>query len=106
MKLGFNRPLTEKCSEARRPLGGVLHLRAKFLVPPCSPWLIVTIGEVDGGETPSVTSLNSSSYLLILALAVTAVIAVVALYFAMRRRRRTLLVQGRARGSGEDGPVC
>jgi len=75
-------------------LGGVLHLRAIFLVPLGTLWVIVTLGEVNGSATPHSDSLNTSLYFLVLALVATAVIAVVALYFTMRRRRRTLLMEG------------
>jgi len=79
-----------------RYLGGVLHLRVIFLVP-LGTWGIVTHGEINGSATPHSDSLNTSLYPLVLALAATAVIAVVALYFAMRRRRRTLFVEGQTK---------
>lgn len=72
---------------------GVLSLRAIFLVSPGTPWGTVTLGEVDRDATYHIT-LNSSSNLLVLALAVTAVIAGVVFYFAIRRRRRALLSEG------------
>ena len=80
-----------------RYLGGVLHLRVIFLVPLGTLWGIVTHGEINGSATPHSDSLNTSLYPLVLALAATAVIAVVALYFAMRRRRRTLFVEGQTK---------
>ena len=76
---------------------GVRPLRGIFSVTLGTPWRIATFGEVNGSSTPHLTSLNSSPYLLVLALAVTALIAVVALYFAMRRRRRVLLVEDKAK---------
>jgi hypothetical protein len=74
-------------------LRGVLHLRAIFLVPLGTLWGIAVLGEVDESTTPHSDSLNTSLYLLVLALVATAVIAVAVLYFVMRRRRRTLLLE-------------
>jgi len=56
--------------------------------------LSVGIGVVNGSATPYFTPLSSSSYLLVLALAVTAVIAVVVIYFATRRLQRTFFDKG------------
>ena len=79
---------------------GVRPLRLIFLVPPSTPGKIMTLGEVNESTTSHFT-LNSTSYLLILALAATAMIAVVVLFFAMRRRRKALLVEGQT-SSSED----
>jgi len=72
---------------------GVPTLRAILVAALGTPWGTVTLDEADGNATHPFT-LNSSSNLLVLALAVTAMIAVVALYFTMRRRRRALLGEG------------
>jgi hypothetical protein len=50
----------------------------------------VIFGEFEGSTIPHFTSLNSSSHLLVLALAATAVIAVVVLYFTTRCQRTAL----------------
>ena len=54
----------------------------------------MTLGVVNGSATPLSTPWDVSTYLLLLALAVTAVIAAVAIYFVTRRQRRALLVEG------------
>jgi len=75
---------------------GVLSLRAIFLAAPGTHWGIARPGDIDGGTASLLISSNPSAYLLVLALAVTAVIAIVVLYFAVRRRRRALIAQGQA----------
>jgi heme/copper-type cytochrome/quinol oxidase subunit 2 len=70
------------------------RLLAIFLAALGTSWGIATPGEIDGSATSRFTSSDPSSYLLVLALAITAVIAVVVLYFVVRRRRRALAAQG------------
>jgi hypothetical protein len=67
------------------------RLLAIFSAALGTSWGIATPGEIDGSTTPRLTSSNPSSYLLVLALAITAAIAVAVLYFVVRRRRRALV---------------
>lgn len=53
-----------------------------------------SLGVVNGSATRHFTFMSSSSYLLVLALAVTAVITAVVIYFAARHLHRVFLDKG------------
>jgi len=72
----------------------VRRLRPTFFVALGTLRGIVESGEDTESATPHSTSLNSSTYLLVLALAATAVIAVVVVYFVMKCRQTSLVTEG------------
>ena len=73
---------------------GVRPLCAGFHLALVIPLRIVSLGVVNGSATRHFTLMSSSSYLLVLALAVTAVIAAVVIYFAARHLQRVFLDKG------------